>query len=73
MKSTWFFVTVSAFILALLLFLSSRTNVPALPHDALHNEASMNGKCLDCHGPGKQRPLKSTHPPKEQCLICHRK
>jgi hypothetical protein len=28
-------------------------------------------RCLDCHGP-QAVPLSAKHPPKEQCLICHK-
>jgi hypothetical protein len=31
-----------------------------------------NDSCAACHGPGKRSPLKSSHPPKEDCLLCHK-
>ena len=29
--------------------------------------------CESCHGPGKQKPLPVTHPPKYRCLFCHKR
>jgi hypothetical protein len=28
--------------------------------------------CVICHAPGKQAPLKDTHPPKDECFTCHK-
>ena len=63
------------FILAVLLFLfflSSGKKPPLIPRDALHSNVTTNEACTSCHGPGKQAPLKEGHPPKEQCLLCHK-
>jgi hypothetical protein len=59
-------------VLSFLFFLSRGKNVPLLPADALHAVVNANDGCLGCHGPGKQAPLKPSHPPKEQCLVCHK-
>ena len=59
-------------ILAFLFFLSSRKKAPMLPNDEAHKQAQSNSLCPTCHGPGKQSPLRPSHPPKEQCLLCHR-
>ncbi|HUI46388.1 MAG TPA: cytochrome C [Nitrospirota bacterium] len=59
-------------IVAVLYFISSRQRAPLIPADALHQNIAGNAGCAECHGPGKKAPLKANHPPKEQCLICHR-
>jgi mono/diheme cytochrome c family protein len=59
-------------ILAFLFFLSSRKKAPTLPGDEAHKQVLSNSPCQTCHGPGKQSPLKPSHPPKEQCLLCHK-
>ena len=59
-------------ILAVLYFISSRQKAPLIPADALHKNIVSNEACTVCHGPGGKTPLKSNHPPKEQCLICHK-
>lgn len=73
MKSTIAFV---GFLLAVLLFLfflsSQRSEVPLIPNDAFHRGVTNNAACTTCHTPGKQAPLKESHPPKEECLLCHK-
>jgi len=59
-------------ILAVLYFISSRQRVPLIPADALHQNIVSNEACALCHGPGGKAPLKASHPPKEQCLVCHK-
>jgi mono/diheme cytochrome c family protein len=72
MKNTMGFVIFALAVLALLFFLSTGKKVPPVPADALHGAVTTNAECAACHGPGKQAPLKQTHPPKEQCLTCHK-
>jgi len=72
MKNNISLIIVALAILALLFFLSSRNKAPMLPDDEAHKQALSNALCLSCHGPGKQAPLKPSHPPKEQCLLCHK-
>ncbi len=59
-------------ILAVLFYISSRQKVPLIPADSLHKNIINNAVCADCHSPGKKAPLKENHPPKEQCLVCHK-
>jgi len=59
-------------IIAVLFIISSRQRVPLIPADSLHKNITSNEVCTECHGPGKQAPLKANHPPKEQCLLCHK-
>ncbi len=73
MKNTIGFIVVASAVLAFLFFLSSHKKIPEIPTDALHNLVTTNDGCVACHAPGKQAPLKPSHPPKEQCLVCHKK
>ena len=72
MKKNILFIAVAAAILLVLFFLSSRNKAPFIPADDLHKSVTTNEACGDCHAPGKGAPLKESHPPKEQCLICHK-
>ena len=72
MKNNLGIIAIALAILAFLFFLSSRKQAPTLPRDNAHAQVLSNSLCLTCHGPGKQSPLKPSHPPKEQCLVCHK-
>ncbi len=72
MKKNILFIVAAAAVLLFLFFLSSRNKVPFLPADDLHKIVTTNEACEDCHAPGKRAPLKEGHPPKEQCLVCHK-
>jgi len=71
MKNTLFFIF---FVLAVIGFLSlfSGTRSPRIPEDDRHKGIVTNGACLECHGPGKAAALNKTHPPKYECLLCHK-
>lgn len=71
MKTTLIFV---AFVIAVLLtlFLISDKRSPRIPVNDLHKVITDNIACTGCHAPGKHAPLKKDHPPKEQCLLCHK-
>lgn len=45
---------------------------PEIPPDMKHISAKTNAECMVCHAQGKESPLKVGHPPKEQCLECHK-
>jgi hypothetical protein len=72
MKKNAVFLAAAAVILLALFFLSSNKKVPFIPADELHQNVTTNAACGECHAPGKRAPLKAAHPPKEQCLICHK-
>jgi hypothetical protein len=72
MKKNAAFLAAAAAILLALFFLSSGKKAPLIPADGLHQNVTTNAACGECHAPGKRAPLKATHPPKEQCLICHK-
>lgn len=66
------FLALAAAILLILFLLSSSNNPPVIPADDVHKSLTSNPACAECHAPGKRSPLKQGHPPKEQCLICHK-
>ncbi len=72
MKSTISFIVAAAAVLIFLFVLSSGKKIPAIPADALHQPITTNEACATCHGSGRQAPLKPSHPPKKQCLTCHK-
>lgn len=72
MKSTISFIVAAAAVLIFLFVLSSGKKIPNIPADALHQMITTNEACASCHASGKQAPLKPSHPPKEQCLSCHK-
>ncbi len=73
MKSTLSLIFAAGAIVAVLLFISSTgKKAPSIPLDKIHHTIMIQESCVTCHAPGKQAPLKDTHPPKEQCFICHK-
>ena len=72
MKKNILFITVAAAVLLFLFYLSTSKKVPLIPADDLHKSVATSEACGECHAPGKRAPLKESHPPKEQCLICHK-
>jgi hypothetical protein len=73
MKKSWPLIVAGVAVLILLFFASSAgKKPPVIPRDSLHADLRTNESCLPCHAPGKQSPLKDTHPPKEQCIVCHK-
>ncbi len=72
MKSTTWFVLFAAVVVLLLFVLSSGKKPPLIPGDDTHAVVTSDAACTGCHAPGKISPLKPSHPPKEQCLVCHK-
>lgn len=73
MKNTVSFVGFSLVVVLFLVYLSTaRSSVPAVPDDFFHRGVMNNNACTTCHTPGMQAPLKKSHPPKEECLMCHK-
>jgi hypothetical protein len=73
MKSIWPLIIAAAVLIVVLIFLSSvGKKAPFIPTDNIHDAITTQEGCIACHAPGKQAPLKANHPPKEQCLICHK-
>jgi hypothetical protein len=73
MSNSWSLIVVGAAVVLLLFVLSlSGKKPPLIPEDAVHADLRTNEACLPCHAPGKSSPLKENHPPKEQCVVCHK-
>ena len=71
MKSTVIFIV---FVLAVLGFLYaiSGKKYSQMPADANHLGVTETELCIECHGPGKRYAQKAGHPPKFECLKCHK-
>lgn len=55
-----------------LAFLSKTREKRYVPEDEYHPRPLAVALCRDCHAPGKMAPQPPDHPPKEQCMLCHR-
>ncbi len=72
MKKNLSFIVFAAAVLLVLAVLSSGKKPPLIPSDAAHSVVTTESGCIGCHGQGRTAPLKPSHPPKEQCLVCHK-
>lgn len=55
-----------------LLFTLTGNKSPRIPDDEYHAVFDVEEVCWECHGPEGDAPRKETHPPKDQCLECHK-
>lgn len=80
-KKDGFALLVVAAIITILV-IGAKEKATRIPHDARHqpfftaidkggDRATVEKGCLVCHNPAL-RALPGKHPPKEQCLICHK-
>jgi hypothetical protein len=69
-------------VLLVVLIIGARDKVKQVPRDNRHlvfyeamnqgrDRAGVEKGCVLCHNP-QSRPLPPQHPPKEQCLLCHK-
>ncbi len=72
MKSTAGFIAFGVGVVLFLFILSSGSRPPLIPEDIFHSSVISVNACTACHTPGMQAPLKDTHPPKTECLLCHK-
>jgi hypothetical protein len=72
MKNTLIFIIFMLIVLGVLSLLSG-TRAPRIPEDALHAGITDNAVCQKCHAPGTPTSLKQNHPPKTECVICHKR
>ncbi|NJD55671.1 MAG: hypothetical protein FIA94_04605 [Nitrospirae bacterium] len=54
------------------LFSISGKKYPQMPADTSHLGVTDTAVCMGCHEAGKLYPRKATHPPKFECLKCHK-
>lgn len=81
-KRDWIFFAVIAALLGALFVGTGKTKAKNVPydekhsrfHDVMHKDGDrveLEKGCASCHGI-KSIPFSKAHPPKEQCLLCHR-
>jgi hypothetical protein len=81
-KRDWIFISVIVVVLGALFVGKNKQKSRDTPYDDKHayfHEAMGKGgdrmdiekKCATCHGP-QGISLSKRHPPKEQCMICHK-
>jgi len=81
-KREWLTIAAAAAVLAVLILSATHEKAKRVPGDEKHRafyEAMDKGRdrievergCLTCHS-AQAIPLPKKHPPKEQCLICHK-
>ncbi len=62
---------VSVLLIVAVLYIVSTEEIVPVPLDREHqNKAETT--CLECHGENREHQLKKEHPPKYQCLQCHK-
>jgi hypothetical protein len=71
MKSTLIFIVFVLVVLGFLFAISGK-KYSQMPADADHLGVTDTALCMDCHGTGKPYAQKSAHPPKFECLKCHK-
>ena len=71
-RDTLFIAGVALVVAVLFVLSTTGRKPPDIPQDVKHAALTTNKQCLACHAPGLESPLKEKHPPKEQCLECHK-
>jgi hypothetical protein len=72
-KKTVLLLVAAGRLVAALTLVSRRTRPFALPADPAHRDLSGNPGCAPCHAEGAAHPVGPRHPPKDDCLLCHRR
>jgi hypothetical protein len=81
-KRDWLMIVIVVAALTLLIMSAVREKAKRVPADDKHrafyeamekgnNRIGVEISCVTCHNP-QAIPLPKKHPPKEQCLICHK-
>lgn len=60
-------------LVVILLYMLSSEEFVQIPADEKHINVTEKIKCLECHAPERESPLKKEHPPKDQCFECHKR
>ncbi len=71
MKHVAVFLVLIAVVVGVL-FAASGNKSPRIPDNEKHLVFDNAELCLECHGPEGEAPRSEKHPPKDQCLICHK-
>lgn len=72
MKHTLSFIAFAIVVIGIL-FLVSGDRSPRIPEDVKHAGLMEDSLCTPCHGPEKEFARKAEHPPKDECLKCHKR
>ncbi len=73
MKGKQGFIIFVILVLGLLfLYTFTAKEYPRIPADDFHRGVTAPSACLECHGTGRKYEMKKTHPPKFDCLKCHK-
>ncbi|MHB8882219.1 MAG: c-type cytochrome [Thermodesulfovibrionales bacterium] len=72
MKNNIIFIVFILIVVGFLLSISGK-KYPQIPATKAHLGITEAAACLTCHGPDGERPRKPAHPPKDDCLKCHKK
>lgn len=81
-RKDWIFVAVIVALLGALFVSTGKAKVKNVPFDEKHSRfytamhtggerIELEKGCAACHG-STSSPLSKGHPPKEQCLLCHK-
>lgn len=71
MKNTVIFIVFVLAVLGLLYAISGQKYIQ-MPADQNHIGVTDTVLCMECHGPGRHYAQKPAHPPKFECLKCHK-
>ena len=72
LKKNLIFLAGVLLVIGILTMLSGARKTRYVPKDEHHPRPLVVEKCRDCHAPDKMSPQSAKHPPKEQCMLCHR-
>jgi cbb3-type cytochrome oxidase cytochrome c subunit len=81
-KRDWIFTAVIVALLGILYVSTGKSKAKIVPYDEKHSQfyevmhkgggrVEVEKGCATCHGI-RSRPMTRNHPPKEQCLLCHK-
>ena len=71
LMQTVVFVVFVLVVIALLSLISGRRS-PRIPDNEAHVDLVNVEYCLTCHGEGGEFARGEEHPPKDECLVCHK-
>jgi len=71
-KNTAIFLVFVGLVVAFLWSISGeRSN--RIPDNDTHKGLDKPAQCLECHGPDKAMARTAKHPPKDECMLCHKR
>lgn len=72
MRNNILFAVFIILVIVILVMISGEKS-PRIPLDDVHAAALTEQDCLGCHGQGMAHERSREHPPKDQCLLCHKR